>query len=573
MTFTFTTSGPEKVKMKKSRSLPFMCPLAVLLALWVNAANAAGQDASDAIREHVERHQLSRQLALAGADIAGLDVFWRLYENNNYAPLWPEQERIDVLIDMVGRAEEEGLLPRDYHHETLLRLRRSNPRKAEDVADFDMLLTDSLMRYLYHRYFGKVNPADLDSDWNLSRRLDQDPLELIAGTMAAADMQQHIVEVLDWGPYYQRMKLLLADYRTRAASEGGGYPAVPSGETLRRGMHDPRITLLRARLQASNHLTAGSPDDPEYFDAELERAVKRFQTEAEIDVDGAVGAGTLAALNVSLQSRIDQIRVNMERARWILRDIKGTDNFVVVNIADFKTMLVRDGDLAWQTRSQVGRTYRKTPIFRSNMKYVQFNPTWTIPPGILRRDTLPKLKADAEGYLAEKNMKLVDNSTGREVDPATIDWAGVTSRNFRYQVVQRPGPDNALGRAKFIFPNPHYVFLHDTNHREHFDDKVRTFSSGCIRIEHPLEFARLVLDDEQWDDAAIQNVIDSKQTKTVYLKEPLPVLVLYWTVNPITEGGRPEFLADVYDRDGRVLKALGEPFRVVPPDNASDWLE
>jgi murein L,D-transpeptidase YcbB/YkuD len=358
--------------MKKSRSLPFMYPLAVLLALWVNAANAAGQDASDAIREHVERHQLSRQLALAGADIAGLDVFWRLYENNNYAPLWPEQERIDVLIDMVGRAEEEGLLPRDYHHETLLRLRRSNPRKAEDVADFDMLLTDSLMRYLYHRYFGKVNPADLDSDWNLSRRLDQDPLEL------------------------------LADYRTRAASEGGGYPAVPSGETLRRGMHDPRITLLRARLQASNHLTAGSPDDPEYFDAELERAVKRFQTEAEIDVDGAVGAGTLAALNVSLQSRIDQIRVNMERARWILRDIKGTDNFVVVNIADFKTMLVRDGDLAWQTRSQVGRTYRKTPIFRSNMKYVQFNPTWTIPPGILRRDTLPKLKADAEGYLAHR---------------------------------------------------------------------------------------------------------------------------------------------------------------------------
>jgi murein L,D-transpeptidase YcbB/YkuD len=166
MTFTFTTSGPEKVKMKKSRSLPFMYPLAVLLALWVNAANAAGQDASDAIREHVERHQLSRQLALAGADIAGLDVFWRLYENNNYAPLWPEQERIDVLIDMVGRAEEEGLLPRDYHHETLLRLRRSNPRKAEDVADFDMLLTDSLMRYLYHRYFGKVGPPGTDSRYD-----------------------------------------------------------------------------------------------------------------------------------------------------------------------------------------------------------------------------------------------------------------------------------------------------------------------------------------------------------------------------------------------------------------------
>jgi murein L,D-transpeptidase YcbB/YkuD len=339
-------------------------------------------------------------------------------------------------------------------------------------------------------------------------------------------------------------------------------------------MRDPRMPLLRKRLQASNHLAAtSSPEDPELFDAELEQAVIRFQSEAEIDIDGAVGAGTLAALNVSLQSRIDQIRVNMERARWILRDIKGVDDFVVVNIAAFKTMLVRDGDKVWETRSQVGRTYRKSPIFRSNMKYAQFNPTWTIPPGIFRRDTLPKLKEDALGYLAEKDMKLVDNSTGKEVDPATIDWAAATPRNFRYQVVQRPGPDNALGLVKFIFPNPHYVFLHDTNHREHFDDKVRTFSSGCIRIEHPFEFARLVLNDDKWDDEAIQAVIDSKQTKTVYLKEPLPTLVLYWTVNPITEKGAPEFLADVYDRDGRVLKALEAPFRVVLPDDASEWIE
>ncbi|MGB5328028.1 MAG: L,D-transpeptidase family protein, partial [Gammaproteobacteria bacterium] len=426
---------------------------------------------------------------------------------------------------------------------------------------------------VYHRYFGKVNPADLDSDWNLSRRFGGDPLESIVGILSAADIQQHIVETLDWDPYYQQMKALLADYRERAAREGGGYPAIPSGPTLRKGMRDSRIALLRKRLQASNHLATTSPDDPEHFDAELEQAVTSFQRETEIDVDGAVGAGTLAALNVSLQSRIDQIRVNMERARWILRDIRGIDDFVIVNIADFKTMLVRGGEKVWETRSQVGRTYRKSPIFRSNMKYVQFNPTWTVPPGILKRDILPKLKADAPGYLAEEDMKLVDNSTGKQIDPASIDWAAATPRNFRYQVVQRPGPENALGMVKFIFPNPHFVFLHDTNHREHFDDKVRTFSSGCIRIEHPFEFARLVLNDEQWDDAAIQSVVVAKKTKTVYLKEPLPVLVLYWTVNPITENGVPEFLADVYDRDDRVLRALDGPFLVVLPDNMPSWLE
>jgi murein L,D-transpeptidase YcbB/YkuD len=559
--------------MRKSRLLPVFFLLATSLSLWVNTANAADPEVSDTIRDHIERHQMSGSLVLAGTDIAGRDVLWRLYENNNYAPLWQQQERIDVLIEMVGRAQEEGLLPHDYHYEKLLELRRSNSRVAADIADFDLLLTDSLMRYVYHRYFGKVNPADLDSDWNLSRRLDHDPTALIVDTMSAANMQQHIVETLDWGPYYQRMKTLLADYRERAAREGGGYPAIPSGPTLRKGMHDSRVALLRKRLQASNHLVTADIDDPEYFDAELERAVIRFQTEAEIDVDGAVGAGTLAALNVSLQSRIDQIRVNMERARWILRDIRDVDDFVVVNIADFKTTLIRDGENVWETRSQVGRTYRKTPIFRGDMKYAQFNPTWTVPPGILRRDILPKLKADAEGYLAEKNMKLVDNSTGKEIDPASIDWAAATPRNFRYQVVQRPGGDNALGLVKFIFPNPHFVFLHDTNHREHFDDKVRTFSSGCIRIEHPFEFARLVLNDDQWDDAAIQDIVDSKQTKTVYLKEPLPVLVLYWTVNPLTEKGAPVFLADVYDRDDIVLRALEAPFRVVLPDNIATWLE
>ncbi len=559
--------------MRNSRLLPFLCLVATALALTVNATNAVGQEVNDTVREHIERHQRSGMLVVSGEEIAARDVFWRLYENNNYALLWQEQERIDTMIDMVGRAEEEGLLPSDYHHETLLRLRKIESRKVADVAGFDLLLTDSLLRYFYHLHFGKVNPFDLDSDWNLSRQLNRDPLELITGILSAADMQQHIMEILDWVPYYTQMKLLLADYRGRVAREGGGYPSVPSGPTLRKGMRDPRVALLRQRLQASNHLAAVSADDPEYFDTELESAILRFQREAEIDVDGAAGAGTLAALNVSLQSRIDQIRVNMERARWVSRDLRGLDDFVIVNIADFKTVLVRDTEIVWETRSQVGRTYRKTPVFGATMKYAQFNPTWTVPSGILRRDILPKLKADAQGYLAKNNMKLVDNSTGKEIDPASIDWATTTHRNFKYQVVQRPGPENALGMVKFIFPNPHFVFLHDTNHREHFDDKVRTFSSGCIRIEHPMEFARLVLNDDKWDDAAIQNVIDSAETKTVFLKEPLPVLILYWTVNPLTKNGTPEFLADVYDRDDRVLRALSAPFKVVLPDDLESWLE
>jgi len=547
--------------------------LSVVWMLALVTSSFAHAAVNDEIRKKIERFQINGRLVVAGEEIAARDILWNLYHENAHAPLWVKQSHIDDLISMVGRAEEEGLLPRDYHYQALSEIRQAGTSIPGAKADFDILLTDSLMRYMYHMFFGKVNPVDLDSDWNLRRSLDRDPTQLVAGAIASDDIQQYISDALNLHPYYEKTRALLAEYRQRAAVEGGGYPAVPAGPTLRKGMKGPRVTLLRKRLQASGQLDDQALDNPEVFDVKLEQAVTRFQREAEIGVDGAVGAGTLAALNVSLQSRIDQIRVNLERARWILRDLQASDDFVIVNIADFNARLFRNREEVWETRAQVGRTYRKSPIFTADMKYVVFNPTWTVPPGILKRDILPKLKADAVGYTTEKNIKLVSNKTGKEVDPKTIDWAAAGPRNFPYQVVQRPGPDNALGQAKFIFPNSHYVFLHDTNHREHFDDKVRTFSSGCIRIEYPMEFARLVLDDPDWDDAAIQGVLDTGQTKTVYLNEPLPVFILYWTVDPLTEDSVPRFLPDVYDRDGKILKALEAPFRFVPPDDIPAWVE
>ena len=495
--------------MENFRIQVAVCLSITWLLAFTGAVNAQEMSVDDGIRDRIERFQMTGRLVVAGEEIAARDTLWALYEDSAHAPLWVNQSHIDDLINLVGRAEEEGLLPRDYHYQALTGLREAGASTPGAAADFDILLTDSLMRYMYHMFFGKVNPVDLDSDWNLRRTLDRDPTQLVAGAIASDDIHQYISDAVNLHPYYKKTKALLAEYRQRAALEGGGYPAVPTGPTLRKGMRDPRVAMLRKRLQASGQLGAEPVDNPELFDAKLEKAVSRFQREADIDVDGAVGAGTLAALNVSLQSRIDQIRVNMERARWILRDLQASDDFVLVNIADFNAMLFRNRQQVWETRAQVGRTYRKSPIFQADMKYVQFNPTWTVPPGILKRDILPKMKADASGYLSEKDMMLVDNKTGKEVDPSTIDWAAASPRNFRYQVVQRPGPDNALGQAKFIFPNPHFVFLHDTNHREHFDDQVRTFSSGCIRIEYPMEFARLVLDDPDWDDAAIQGVLET----------------------------------------------------------------
>jgi murein L,D-transpeptidase YcbB/YkuD len=218
----------------------------------------------------------------------------------------------------------------------------------------------------------------------------------------------------------------------------------------------------------------------------------------------------------------------------------------------------------WQARAQVGQPYRDTPVFRDSMRYLEFNPTWTVPPTILREDILPKIKRDP-GYLAERNMQVLERS-GRPVDVNTIDWPSVSARNFPYMLRQGPGPDNALGRVKFMFPNAHAIYIHDTPSKRLFTRSERTFSSGCIRVERPFELAELVLDDPvRWDQQGIQQVLDSGRTQRVNLKEPLPVLILYWTAEA-DANGRVHFRKDVYGRDERVLEALNGEFRFVAPD-------
>jgi len=335
-------------------------------------------------------------------------------------------------------------------------------------------------------------------------------------------------------------------------------------------MEDDRVPTLRRRLEIEGDMTTGAGNGSRRFDDPLRDAVIVFQERNGLDPDGVVGPRTLDALNVPVERRIDQIRVNLERARWVLRDVQG--DYLVTNIAGFRVYLVRDHEIVWSTRAQVGKPYRKTPVFKAELEYVVFNPTWTVPPTILRNDVLPKIKSDPD-YLRQKNMVLLDRG-GKIVDPAGLDWSAIGDRGFPYVVRQEPGPGNALGRVKFIFPNSHFVFLHDTPSRALFERADRTFSSGCIRVERPLELAELLLDDPgNWNREAIDAVLDSGKTRTVFLDKPIPVLLLYWTVRLDPSGeDRIGFYRDVYDRDDAVLEALREGFRYAMPAGAPEYL-
>jgi L,D-transpeptidase YcbB len=434
------------------------------------------------------------------------------------------------------------------------------------AAKLDILATDALARLVFHLRFGKVDPVQLESSWNFSRTLDGiSPVVALSSLINAERLGDALDGLVADSDYYRGLKAALAAYRELAAR--GGWPRVAEGETLRPGMESPRVVALRARLAVTGDHPTGEPDAaPEVFDATLEAAVRRFQHRHGLDIDGIVGRNSLAALNVSAAARVDQLRVNMERARWVFNDLE--ERFLLVNIARFRVILIERGQVTWSTRAVVGRPYRQTPVFKARMTYLEFNPTWTVPPTILRQDLLPELRDDPDA-LQRKNMVVLDFQ-GRPVDPAGIDWATIPARGFPYMIRQEPGPDNSLGLVKFMYPNPHHVYMHDTPARALFGRAERAFSSGCIRLEKPFELVRILLAGSEWDDAAVAGVLASRRTRVVNLPRPITVLTLYGTAAP--EGDEIHFAADIYHRDARLLAALDAPFVFRPPAGYEDAL-
>jgi len=513
-----------------------------------------------------EQLLLGSEVSIAGATLASTYIIPEFYARRAFEPAWRGDTRIDDFIDLVGRAEEEGLDPAEYHYAELMVLvgqYRADRDNDNLRAEVDVLLTESLSRYGYHLIFGKVNPEDLDENWNWSRTLGgRDPVEVVQQAINSESIGTFIDQYLERGRVYNRTKAILAEYRALKAQ--GGWPQIAPGPTLRLGMNDERIPIVRERLAITADLPDSVDKESRAFDEVLKQGVEHFQDRHNLDQDGAIGPQTLAAMNVTVDERIDQIRVTLERIRWVIRDIE--DEFVITNIASFRTFLVRDREVIWSSRSQVGRYYRQTPVFKGQMKYLQFNPTWTVPPGILSKDILPQVLQDP-AYLATRNMDLIDRD-GSIVDPATVDWSQYgNGRLPPFQFVQRPGPTNALGRVKFIFPNSHFVFLHDTPSKSLFEHTERSFSSGCIRVENPFAFAELLLDEpEKWNSGTIQELLDSEKPQTVFLKEPMTVMLLYSTVG-LADEEVVHFYNDIYQRDARVLEPLDGDFDYSLPED------
>lgn len=520
---------------------------------------------ADAIRVRLEEAGVPARLAVEGDSLYATGALPVFYERRAYRPAWCDSSgslpAADQLMDAIRSAEQEALRPSDYHIEAaqslLARVQLAASRGDPDprvLADLDLLLSDAYLVYGSHLLSGRLDPETFDPEWRANRR-GADMAAVLEQALRDGGIAASLRELLPPQAGYRRLRGAWQRYRTIA--DEGGWLAVPAGPVPQLGSRDSRIRLLRRRLEIVGDLDSTGVTDPEQFDEAVEAGVRRFQRRHGLDATGTLDAPTLAALNVSATERMRQIGLNLERWRWLPQDLG--ERHVVVNIAASDLRVEEGGRAVLTMRVIVGQPYRRTPVFSDTLRYIVLRPYWNVPRNIAVQDKLPLIRRNP-GYLAQQNMKVFDGwgADAKEVDPTTVDWARVTRANFHYHLRQDPGPHNALGLVKFMFPNKYNVYLHDTPSRELFARADRTFSSGCIRLERPMDLAAYLLGDQGWTRPQVLNAVRAGVERTVPLRHPLPVHLLFWTAW-VDDEGLLEFRRDAYGRDERLATALAAP--------------
>ncbi len=489
----------------------------------------------------------------AGAETDRLAAIRDVYASRDFRLVWSDGRkpgpRATEALGILGRADIEGLEPQDYaapagHHAPAF-------ANATDAARFDISLSNTMLKFLGDLRNGRVAPGQIEPDLKVSHpTIDmRAALERLAGE---ADLRAVVEAYVSRNPVYRNLRGSLAAYRRLA--EQGGWRPVPDGPKLVAPETGERVTALRARLQATKDLIEPA-NGSDAFDDDLEKAVKAFQKRHGLDPDGVAGTATFAALNVPVEDRIEQIKLNMERWRWMPDDLGA--RHILVNIAAFELHGVVDGSIRKRMRVVVGRDYRRTPIFSDAIRYLEVNPYWHVPPKIAVEDLLPKIRKDP-AYLTNEGFTVLDGwgADARPVNASQVNWASLGKGSFPYKLRQDPGPRNALGRIKFMFPNAHDVYLHDSPARELFRKNVRTFSSGCIRVEDAVGLAGFLL-GLQADPAPdrVKVALADKQTTIIPLRQPIPVHLTYFTAWS-DEDGTVNFRRDIYERDASLAAAL-----------------
>jgi murein L,D-transpeptidase YcbB/YkuD len=465
------------------------------------------------------------------------------YKKYNDETVWQSTEFRKTVLNEFKNAENEGLFPDDYRFDKLNKLENKIAQLDDkELVDYDLLLTYNLQKYIWHISQGKLNPKEIYDDWDLqTKKTDVNAVLLKAfkennlQTTLDSCKPQHIV--------YKRLKKameILNSFPKDTLKTISSSEKISPNDTTKSMISIKRKLMYWKDLGKQDSLTS-------IYDAKTVEAVKKFQIRHGLAADGVIGKGTLNALNFSKTKRKNQIMANLERWKWFSQ--KMGNEYVIINIPDYKLLVVENNDTVRTHRTIVGTIKRKTPVLNSKLSYAVFNPTWTVPPTILKEDIIPATIKN-RGYLASKNITVYDNA-GNVVSAS--DWNPSKARGYRY--VQSPGSFNSLGMVKIIFPNKYSVYLHDTNHRDYFEKWNRSLSSGCVRVDNPLELTSYLLKDSiNYNLEKITEILKTGETKNASIKSPVYVHQWYWTA--WSENNKLVFRDDIYNLDDDLFKKM-----------------
>ncbi|MCP4747755.1 MAG: L,D-transpeptidase family protein [Desulfobacteraceae bacterium] len=520
------------------------------------------------IQDHIELAIRSDQFQCWGEVIQELTLLPAHYAQRSHRPIWFNAFGIHPgafeMLEVIRNASLHGLRPHDYHfyalNEILYHIQgpyipMDSPTPG-DWAAFDILLTDAFLTLGSHMTLGRVNPENLYTDWRLPR-IHMDLVAILKKISMPGELSLAMDKLNPSHPQYNRLRNALR--KMQHIQMQGGWPHIPGVPFVRPKSSDFRVITLRERLHLSGDLPVMIDSDKEsqVYDPRLVKAVKSFQKRHGLKPDGVVGPKTLIALNVSPKQLLTKIELNIERLRWLPYDLG--KRYIWVNTAGYYLKVIEKDRQVMSMRVVVGRPARRTPVFSTSMTYMVLNPYWTVPPRLAREDILPHLVQEPD-YIKNNGFRIFNGwaHDSEELDAAAIDWKSIEKNTFPFRLRQDPGPENFLGKIKFMFPNKYNVYLHDTPNRNLFKKTRRSFSSGCIRVEDAPGLAvYLVKNDNRWGRNTLEKILKSQTRTVVLLKDPLPVHLIYLTAW-VDDKGKLQIREDIYHRDQVLETALAK---------------
>ena len=500
--------------------------------------------------------EVGRMGNISFQDTPGMKAF---YETRGFEPAWVQSsfsgnKKINNILSVLENSWTHGLNPNHYHVGDIRELLGNT--KGEERFQLDLVVSDALVRYGRDMTAMRVNPKRIGQRSNYWRT----PLRAIdtLDYMATSNsLKKDLEKLAPQGQLYKKLRdELISLYKIE--SRGAKAPAIKISRNLHPGTSSPDVLGVRRRMGFNADSTI---EGHQFYDDQLVQTVMAFQKRHGLRPDGIIGNQTVKLFNITHEDKINQVLANLERLRWVEQN--KPNRYIMVNVPAATLWAVQDEKVVMEMPVVVGRPERPTNIFSTKVSGIRFNPTWTVPPTIKRDDYLPKLRKNPY-YLSDRGIELVKN--GKTVDPGSINWKAKTwSEVNAMRMVQGPGAANPLGRVRFLMDNPFNIYLHDTPTKSYFARADRAQSSGCIRLEKPVELADFVLGPNiAYSQEKRDAILKAGKLREVYAEQPLPVYILYQTVW-LGEQGQIVYGADIYGHDIELVKALSEIDGVAVP--------